>query len=697
MTKQVGLLRFWLIVIGQTTKKRVMSFQVLPTTAKKLASNPKLKPTYSVEAELNAGQTLQVVDPRATRAMVALMDMQAVLGGAASHWGGPSAFAELMSALHGLMFQEAEEKGQQWYDLFNFVNDAGHCENGIYALRANYGFADLNLRSLKGFRSLQSPLSGHGEAHLFPQGVLISNGPLGSSIAQAQGLAVADRLLHNDRITITAMSDGGCMEGEAREALASIPGLAMAGRMAPFILIISDNNTKLSGRIDKDAFSMEPTFQTLGTLGWEVLTLPNGHDLSACAKTIQVAFDMARANPNRAVAIHARTVKGFGIKKTAESSTGGHGFPLKDASELRGFLTEIYQSEPVPQEFLAWADAMVEETKAKKKTQDSGVKVQSGIAKALIKKREEGLPIFSVSADLQGSTGVADFQKKFPDSFQEVGVAEANMVSVAAGLSKAGFIPVVDTFSQFGVTKGALPMWMGNLSDAPVIAIYSHAGFQDAADGASHQALAYFAMASAIPHTKVFALSCADEAEKLLGDAIEEFAQTRKAGRVPSSYVFFLGRENFPQALGATSYELGKAQVLKDSTAGMKKSVTLVTAGALVPQGLIAADLLKEKGIGSIVINASSINHPDTHTIAKAVRSTQGYMLTFEDHENIGGMGALILQSLANEGVVVKAKTLGVRDEFGQSAYSAIELYTKHGLDAQSIAKAAVELISSAT
>jgi transketolase len=664
----------------------------------KLAATPTRAPRYSVEMKLQSGEKIAVADPKATRAMLALMDMQAVLGGAASHWGGPSAFAELMSSVHGIMFHESLTTKKPWFDLFHFVNDAGHCENGLYALKANYGFADLNLESLKGFRSIQSPLTGHGESHLFPQGVLISNGPLGSALPQSQGLGMADSLIGNSRVTITAISDGACMEGEAKEALAAIPGLALAGRMNPFVLIISDNNTKLSGRIDKDSFSMEPTFKALTSLGWEVLTLPNGHDLQACANTIELALETVRANPKRPIAIHARTVKGFGIKKTVEAASGGHGFPLKGPNELDAFLSEIYQGEKVPEEFTAWAKKMEDEV-AKKKAAggdapSNEIKVQVGVAKALIKKREQGLPVFSISADLQGSTGVADFQKKFPDSYQDIGVAESNMVSVAAGLSKAGFIPVVDTFSQFGVTKGALPMWMANLSDAPVIAIYSHAGFQDAADGASHQSLAYFAMSSSIPHTKTFALSSSDEAEALVGQAIDEFAALRNAGKTPPSYVFFLGRENFPPAYPHKGeFQLGKAQVVLDNAKDFPKSVTLVGAGAMVGQCLKAAEILASKKIGAVVVNASTINHPDTATLAECLKKTSGALITVEDHEAIGGMGALITAALTNAGVAFKGKTLGVPDQFGQSAYNAIELYKKHGLDSDSIAAQASKLV----
>src|SRR6185312_8682815 len=130
--------------------------------------------------------------------------------------------------------------------------------------------------------------------HLFPEGVLLSNGPLGSAFPQAQGLAMADALAAKKRVTITAITDGGCMEGEAREAMAAIPGLAANGKMGPFVLIISDNNTKLTGRIDKDCFSMAPTFAALEALGWDVVNLPEGHDLQKCVSTIETAIQHAR-------------------------------------------------------------------------------------------------------------------------------------------------------------------------------------------------------------------------------------------------------------------------------------------------------------------------------------------------------------------------------------------------------------------
>lgn len=684
----------------------------IPMTSK-LASTPKEKPRFGVQVQLNSGEQAIFADPRATRAMVALMDMNALHGGAASHYGGPAAFAELMSATHGLMFHWARKNKLEWFDAFHFVNDAGHCENGLYALKANYGFADLNLSSLKQFRSIASPLSGHGEAHLFPKGVLVSNGPLGSGVPQAQGLAVGDALAGKKRIAICALSDGGAMEGEAKEALAAIPGLAKKGRLAPFVLIISDNRTKLSGRIEQDAFSMEPSFQSLEKLGWRVLRIEDGHHMQACVSTIEEAIRQVALDATVPVVVVARTIKGKGTKKTEASPSGAHGFPLKKADEMAAFLSEIYDGTAVPADFLAWTEELKAwETSRPAKAPAADLlpgaalikaspseKIQAGVATALIKCRQNGAPVVSVSADLQGSTGVADFHKAFPDSSIDVGVAEANMISTAVGLSLTGYVPVVDTFAQFGVTKGALPLTMASLSEGPVIGIFSHTGFQDAADGASHQALSFFAQVGSIPHIEIYSLSTSSEAEALITQAVENFVATRRAGKVPPTRLFFLGRENFPRRLTAESqpYQLGRDQVVMDnlSEGGGKlasKAVTIVASGSLVTEALKASDVLRTQGVGSVVIHGSAVNHPDIATVSAALERTGGRLVTVEEHRLIGGMGALLSHALSMAGESFKIISLGVGDGFGQSAYSALDLYEKHGLDSKAIAAAAGKL-----
>jgi transketolase len=667
----------------------------------KLAGNPEVKPQLSVQVPVQSSflpAQLEAADPKATRALVAIMDMAAVVGGAASHYGGPAAFAELMSALHAVAFTDARTQNKTWHELYNLVNDAGHCENGLFALKANYKFAGLSLDDLLGFRSIESKLTGHGESHLFPEAVLLSNGPLGSALPQAQGLAMADRLANRDRVTVTAISDGASMEGEARESFAAIPGLAKLGKVAPFVMIVSDNNTKLSGRIDKDSFSMEPTFAALTTLGWKVISVPDGQDLKACVSAVASAIATARANPLVPVAIHAKTIKGYGVKKTAESSSGGHGFPLKAASELSAFVTEIYGSDPVPAAISTLVQKVVTTSKpgaTQNITVGTGasVKIQQGVANAMIKARKMNLPVISVTADLPGSTGVAAFRKEFPADSVDVGVAESNMISVAAGYSKSGFIPVVDTFAQFGVTKGALPLTMASLSQAPMICIFSHTGFQDAADGASHQALTYLAMTSSIPECRTFALSCSDEAEALVLQAIEEFAAALKAGKTPHTSVFFLGRENFPQSLGAQSYKLGNAQILADTTQGKTKKVCLVGSGSMALQALQASHELTTQNLGCIVVNPSAHNHLDMKTLISAGQKCDFNFVIVEDHQRQGGFAQTLCFELMQRRIPAKVKSLAVDEKFGQSAYNAIDLYQQNGLDAFSVVRAAMELV----
>ncbi|MEK2689069.1 transketolase C-terminal domain-containing protein [Bdellovibrio sp. GT3] len=658
----------------------------------KLAGNPTQEPQFKSFVKSKDGRSIPVADPRSTRALVSLMDMNAVLGGAASHYGGPAAFAELMSAMHGHVFDVAQRDNKPWYELFHLVNDAGHCENGLYALKANYQMAGLNLNSLKKFRSIESGLTGHGEVHCFPEGVFVSNGPLGSAFPQTQGLAMGEAISGKNRVTITAISDGASMEGEARESFAAIPGLAATGKMGPYVLVISDNNTKLSGRIDNESFSMAHTFASLKTMGWDVISLPEGNDLQKCYDAIVTAVEKAKANPKVPVAIHAKTIKGIGTKKTAESASGGHGFPLKSPTELPAFLSEIYNGEALPAVYNTWIDELNKweaEIKANA-VKDTGEKIQTGISSAMIRARKAGLPVLSVTSDLPGSTGVAGFRKEFPGDSFDVGVAESNMISTAAGLSKLGYIPVVDTFAQFGVTKGALPITMGALSEAPVVCVFSHTGFQDAADGASHQALSYMAMVSSIPHVDVYSLSCSEEADQVMFTVLENFAKDRKSGKVPNSAVFFLGRENFPKSyVAGAKYDLKKAQVLADTTAGKAKSVTIATTGSLVPQALEAAKTLEAQGVGAVVVNCVNVNHVDVETLKAALAKTGGRMVTAEDHQMIGGFGQMLCHALLQAGVEFKVKSLGVHGEFGQSSYTALDLYKKHKVDASAIVAAA--------
>jgi transketolase len=446
---------------------------------------------------------------------------------------------------------------------------------------------------------------------------------------------------------------------------------------------------------------MQPTFNAMDDLGWNVIHVPLGHDLPAVLEAVEMGIKEAKVTPNKPVCLWVKTIKGFGIKSTEENAAGGHGFPLANGEKIVDWMGEIYGgADQVPEEFKKWSqelrDLWQKESEKKKAVPSPASapavkkdKVQSGLAKACVKAAQAGFPVFSVSADVQGSTGMSGFQKSLPDRWIEVGIAESNMVSTGAGLSKVGFIPVVDTFGQFGVTKGNLPLTMAALSQAPVIAVFSHVGFQDAADGASHQGLTYFAATSPIPHTTIISPSCADEAESLMYQAIERFAADRTAGKDGESYIFFVGRENYPiHWVENATYPWGKAQVLRKG-----KDVTLIGCGPLLNAAIEAGKKLAEQGIEATVINNPFVNHVDLETIGGAVKSTGGKLVTIEDHQFINGMGAQVSHALSENGIPHTIKTLAVHGEFGQSAYLAKELYDKHGLSTDNMVAAARKLL----
>src|SRR6185436_11408284 len=156
-----------------------------------------------------------------------------------------------------------------------------------------------------------------------------------------------------------------------------------------------------------------------GALGWNVISVPDGHDLQAVYLFIEKAVEQAKANPNCPVCLWVKTIKGYGVKATMDNPAGGHGFPLSNGEKIVEFVSEIYAGQP-PEEFANWARALrldweQKEAAKKAKTAAAGTpppaikkdKVQAGLAKAAIRAAQDGLPIYSISSDVQGSTGIS--------------------------------------------------------------------------------------------------------------------------------------------------------------------------------------------------------------------------------------------------------------------------------------------------
>lgn len=282
--------------------------------------------------------------------------------------------------------------------------------------------------------------------------------------------------------------------------------------------------------------------------------------------------------------------------------------------------------------------------------------------------------LFVLDADLAAATKTGIFKKKFPDRFFDCGIAEANMMGVAAGLAVTGKIPFASTFAMFAA--GRAFEIVRNSIGYPHLNVKigaTHAGISVGEDGATHQCNEDIALMRTIPGMTI--INPADDVEAKA--AVE--AAILHNGPV---YMRF-GRLAAPIFNDKNSYkfELGKGIRLRDG-----KDVSIIATGLMVSQALEAADILEAQGISAEIINIHTIKPIDSEIIVESAKKT-GLVVTAEEHSVIGGLGSAVCDVLSSE-LPTKVVKIGVNDEFGYSGPAA-ELLKAFGLCADNIAKTA--------
>ena len=275
-----------------------------------------------------------------------------------------------------------------------------------------------------------------------------------------------------------------------------------------------------------------------------------------------------------------------------------------------------------------------------------------------------------LDADLANATKTNSFQKVFPDRHIDCGIAECNMMGIAAGLSTVGKIPFASTFAMFA--SGRAYEQVRNSIGYPHLNVKigaTHAGITVGEDGASHQCLEDMALMRAIPGMVVINPSDAVEARAAVQAAIEY---------VGPVYLRF-GRAAVPIINDREDYhfEIGKGELLREGS-----DVTIVATGICVSSALEAADKLAADGISAEVINIHTIKPLDTELIVKSAKKT-GKVVTAEEHTIIGGLGGAVCEALS-EKAPTPVLRIGINDVFGESG-TAAQLVAKYGLDGEGI------------
>src|SRR5687768_8750244 len=313
-----------------------------------------------------------------------------------------------------------------------------------------------------------------------------------------------------------------------------------------------------------------------------------------------------------------------------------------------------------------------------KNIQPAGKKdTRSGFGAGLTELGQKNENVVALCADLIGSLKLQQFMKEFPERFIQCGIAEANMMGIAAGLTIGGKIPFTTTFANFSTGRVYDQIRQSiAYSDKNVKICASHAGLTLGEDGATHQILEDIGLMKMLPHMTVI-VPC-------------DYAQTKAATIAIADYVgpvyLRFGRPAWPMFTKEEDFVIGKAQQFSEGT-----DVSIFACGHMVWNAIQAGAALEEKGLSVEVINIHTIKPLDEEAVLRSIRKTR-CAVTVEEHNIIGGLGDAIAQ-VAAKNFPIPIEYIGTNDTFGESG-TPTQLLKKYGLDTPNIVEAAQKVIA---
>lgn len=307
---------------------------------------------------------------------------------------------------------------------------------------------------------------------------------------------------------------------------------------------------------------------------------------------------------------------------------------------------------------------------------------RNGYGEGLKEAGEKDGRVVALCCDLTESTRTHLFAEAFPERFVQVGIAEQNLISVAAGMAAMGKIPFTASYAMFSPGRSweqVRTTVCYNESNVKIVG--AHAGISVGPDGATHQAIEDMAIMRVLPNMTVIAPCDVHEAKKA----------TLALAEMNGPAYIRLGRENTPVVTTVgTEFEIGKAQRFFSRDEAHEKKVGIVVTGSLAYNAIKAAQVLNEKGIGASVLHMATIKPLDT-TALEAFAAEHGALVTVEEHQIAGGLGSAVSEHLSSV-APVRIERIGVHDMFGQSG-APKELYEHYKMDIPSIIEAAEKVM----
>jgi len=599
------------------------------------------------------------------------------------HTGGDFSAADILTTLY-LGVLHFDTTRPDWPDRDRFILSKGHASGMLYNVLAEVGF--FPPEELATFAQPESRLNGHPSNSKLP-GVETSTGPLGHGLPVAVGAALGAKIDGARWRTYVLTGDGELQEGSNWEA-----AMAAAHFGLDNLAWIVDRNGLQQGDATERTIRLEPLADKLRAFGWVVRQV-DGHDHAALLETFQ-ALPFEAGKPS---GIIAHTHKGKGVSFIQDRAEWHHHHRALSDEEMAAALTELGggqesggrdqgseaglpalggrsgQPSPTPGRMNPPAD-MASALKRTGQLADC----RDAFAAALEALARADRRVVAVCNDSVSSSKLGRFAKEFPDRLVNVGIAEQNMIGVAAGLANAGKLPFVCGASCF-LTGRALEQIKADLaySNADVILCGMSSGVAYGELGATHHSIEDLAWTRAIANMTVI----------VPADPIETEQAVRVAAATRGPIFLRLSRMPVP-GVHAADYQfgIGRAARLREGD-----DVTLIAAGTMVARALEAADLLAERGVQARVLNMATVRPIDCEAIVSAARETGG-IVTVEEHTTYGGLGGAVAEIVVTTHPV-PMRILGFPGVFAPTG-SAAWLFEHFGLTPAGIRDAALEVMN---
>lgn len=640
------------------------------------------------------------------------LNLTAIYAARSGHPGGTLSIMDIAAALY-LNEARLDPREPKWADRDRIFFSAGHKAPALYSVLAKAGFYPYE--EVVTLRRINSLFQGHPHAPYLP-GVEVSSGSLGQGLGVAMGSALSARLDKKDYRVYCIMGDGEQQEGSVWEAVMAAGHYGLDNLCA----IIDVNRLQIDGWVD-NVLKVEPLADKYRAFGWNVVEC-DGHDMAQ----ILDAFAAARSFKGKPTVILAATVKGKGVS-FMEDKAGWHGVAPKNDEEFAAAIADIASPDFTierAKELLAKVEIFQAEQDLKVAQElptfnknywwnkEDGMQVvmeptRFGFGRSL-KKNGDDPRLVTIHADISGSIKIADFEDGHPERLPRVfnaGIAEQNMMQMAAGLALEGKIPVTGTYGVFASGRPWDQLRTTICYDNLNVKIAgAHGGISVGADGATHQALEEISLMAILPNMSLFVPCDGPETErvcdeaimKLHGPAYIRFAREATPVVTTDKTPMVLGKANVVRyRKRADKFIDAFETVLAEEYRNENEDLALLACGPMVPEAMRAAYILKEEfGLETRVVTFHTLKPIDRAAIMAAAKDT-GVVITCEEHQRggFGGIVATVINEDKDYQMPLAFDMVGVDDRFGESG-GPWELMIQLHLTAEHIVAKAQKLIA---